>query len=282
MRFAALMMLLGLVACESDSTGGEGGSDADRADPTGAPFEENPVIFELSGAPFGEGWQETEEVSTQVSVTVLDPIPELEVSAWGYFVEGEYDFDCGVAFQVKNVSEVAQCDIELSQFRALQGEGLLGTDADSRIIVFGSVGFTEDETPSNCLAPGETGWAVGELWHLILDECITASAVEIGQVTSSAEAQLSSGVAVTASSYEVSGSIETIVVHLENPGDEDRDVSVILAVLDDAGDVVAVYDDSYETTVPAGESIFVDGWSMYDLSVSASRLRVLLTYPREF
>jgi hypothetical protein len=167
MRFAALMMLLGLVACESDSTGGEGGSDADRADPTGAPFEENPVIFELSGAPFGEGWQETEEVSTQVSVTVLDPIPELEVSAWGYFVEGEYDFDCGVAFQVKNVSEVPQCDIGLRQFRALQGEGLLGTDADSRIIVFGSVGFTEDETPSNCLAPGETGWAVGELWHLI-------------------------------------------------------------------------------------------------------------------
>jgi hypothetical protein len=115
-----------------------------------------------------------------------------------------------------------------------------------------------------------------------LDECITASAIEIGQVTSSAEAQLSAGVAVTASSYEVSGSIETIVVHLENPGDEDRDVSVTLAVLDDAGDVVAVYDDSYETTVPAGESIFVDGWSMYDLSVSASRLRVLLTYPREF
>lgn len=279
MRFIALL-LLGLVACESESSS-QGGGDVGPGDSTEAPFEKNPVVFDLSGATFGEGWQESAEISRQVSVTLLDPIPDLEVAGSGYLVEGEYDFECGVAIQVTNVSEAPQCEIALGQFRALQGEDLLGTDADSEIAVFGSVGFTAEGQPVNCLAPGESGWAVGELRSVVLDQCITASAVEIGQVASSEETDLSAGNGVIASSYEVSGAIETIVVHLENAGEEDRDVSIILAVLDDAGDVVAVYDSLLDATVPAGESVFADDWSMYELSVSASRLRVFLGYSRE-
>jgi hypothetical protein len=279
--------LLSLAACADhsaddgagkgeDGDGGEGGQGDVQVEHQ---FVPNPAYFELDGPAIGDDWQTPAEVAGNIAALIANPLEGIEVGDTAAFVEGDADYDCALSVPVTNASSVTQCDIQLSQFEILDGSGnLMETDSGS-VDVFGSWGLSSDGDPRSCLAPEETGWAVGELTNLTLLDCITARAIRINGITAEAAPDIQNAAPVVVTSYDVAGS--SVVLRLQNTGDETRVIEPSLALLDDVGNVIAVFDEHSEHVIEANESMFIDDYTINDFSASSSKIRVFLRYLSE-
>jgi hypothetical protein len=280
---------LALGALQTLAGCGDGnGSDEDGDVADGGPFQASPSFVELEGATLGLGERDDTAIAKQVATTVTDSDGALQVAPTAdYYLDGQltsadddHPSHCELSMAVTNVSDEPRCDIAIAGLGLRDASGELLQTHGEEGHFFGSLAvpagsLEEPVLADQCLAPGQTGWAIFPFVESF-DDCMRVASVTVGKAVSEASPNALSVRNVVATAYEVAEGNE-ILLHFENTHSGRLKFGAHVSFLDDSGNALAFswvsISDNY---VESGDTSFISAVLDDALLGSSNRLRIFV------